>query len=77
MDDILREDISTRLKLKYPEIPTCQHFAKILKLFLKGKWHWYADQLYQHGHLLYGNEIDAAAAKASKSTASMVVEQLQ
>ena len=77
MDVKLREDISARLKLKYPNIPSCQHFGKILKLFMKGKWHFYATQLDIHGHALYGKEIDQEAAKASKSTASMVVDQLQ
>ena len=77
MDVKLREDISAKLKLKFPDIPSCQHFAKILKLFMKGKWHFYATQLDIHGHALYGKEIDQEAAKASKSTASMVVDQLQ
>ena len=74
MDKKLKAHILTQLVTKYgSKMPKCGHFEKILDLFLRGRWHFYANYLNRFGYKANEEEILQGAAHASKSTAAKVI----
>ena len=73
MDKKLKAKILTELVAKFVDFPECGHFEKILDLFLRGRWHFYAEHLNKFGYKAHEEEIQQSAAHASKSTAAKVI----
>ena len=74
MDKELMEFIYGQLKSKY-DLPKCGHTEDILRRFLRGKLHFFANQLNSYSLKMFKEEIEAGAASASKSTAHMQILQ--
>ena len=73
MDKKVKAKILTELVAKFVDFPECGHFEKILDLFLRGRWHFYAEHLNDFGYKAHEEEIQQSAAHASKSTAAKVI----